>query len=221
MTADGIVLDVDDDPTAADVARLDDGLAAFTVAAAGHEPPEPLAVFARNDGVVAGGIHGWTWGSCCELVSLWVSEPLRHRGVGRALLAAAEAAAERRGCRQVVLFTHGVQAPRLYTGTGYQLVGEVEDYPAGSTAYWFRKRLDRQPAAQAQRLLQAALYAGIAALLATEALAGVRSVRRQTTHRFVEMWTRLERNEHRQSRFSQIAFLATHLKPRQPPKRLG
>jgi GNAT superfamily N-acetyltransferase len=65
----------------------------------------------------------------------------RGRGIGRALLRAAEDRARERGCRQVVLFTHAFQTPGLYVHSGYDLVGEVEDYPAGSAAYWFRKRL--------------------------------------------------------------------------------
>jgi ribosomal protein S18 acetylase RimI-like enzyme len=136
------VLQVEDDPTDDDIAAVDDALAAFTIAAAGHGTPRPLAVFARRDRSIVAGIHGWTWGGCCELVSLWVSEPSRDRGLGRALLAAAEDRARARGCHQVVLFTHAFQTPGLYVSSGYHVVGEVEDYPAGHAAYWFRKRLD-------------------------------------------------------------------------------
>jgi GNAT superfamily N-acetyltransferase len=141
----GVVISVEDDPVEDDVAALDDRLAAFTIGVAGHAPPQPLGVFAREQGSLVAGIHGWTWGGCCELVTLWVDEPLRGRGLGRALLEAAEARARTRGCRQVVLLTHAVQAPGLYTGSGYSLVGEVDGYPAGSAAHWFRKRLDRPP----------------------------------------------------------------------------
>jgi len=138
----GLELGLEDDPAAEDVDAVDDGVAAFTIGAAGHGPPRPLAVFARQHGTVAAGIHGWTWGGCCELVALWVSEPLRHRGLGRALLAAAEDGARARGCGQVVLLTHAVQAPGLYARAGYELVGRVDGYPAGSAALWFRKWLD-------------------------------------------------------------------------------
>ena len=141
----GLAISVEDDPDPDDVTALDDRLAAFTIGVTGHAPPQPLGVFAREHGSLAAGIHGWTWGGCCELVTLWVDEPRRGRGLGRALLEAAEARARARGCRQVVLLTHAVQAPGLYTSAGYELVGEVDDYPTGSAAYWFRKRLDRPP----------------------------------------------------------------------------
>lgn len=136
-----VTTEVEDDPADGDIAAVDDALAAFTIAAAGHGAPRPLAVFVRDGRRVVAGIHGWTWGGCCELVSLWVSEPWRGRGIGRSLLSAAEDGARERGCRQVVLFTHAFQSPDLYVHSDYDLVGEVEDYPAGTGAYWFRKRL--------------------------------------------------------------------------------
>jgi hypothetical protein len=46
-----------------------------------------------------------------------------------------------RGCRQVVLFTHRIQAPGFYERRGYEIVGRVDDYPSGSEAVWYRKWL--------------------------------------------------------------------------------
>jgi GNAT superfamily N-acetyltransferase len=135
---------VEDHPAADDLAALDDRVEAYTLGITGNDRPCPLAVFARDDEVVVGGVHGWTWGGCCELVTLWVSEPRRGQGLGRSLLARAEEAAASRGCGQVVVFTHDVQAPSLFLHAGYELVGEVDGYPAGGAAYWFRKRLDRR-----------------------------------------------------------------------------
>ena len=144
MTQTGaVVFNVEQDPDAGDIAFLDDRLTAFTIAMSGHDDARPLAIFVRDDdGRIVAGIHGWTWGRCCELISLWVEEERRGRGVGRALLAAAEQEAGRRQCLQVVLFTHAMQAPRLYLDTGYELVGAVDDYPAGNAAYWLRKHLE-------------------------------------------------------------------------------
>lgn len=87
------------------------------------------------------GISGGTWGGCCELSHLWVDEALRGRGIGRALVGAAEGEARRRECTQVVLLSHEVQAPGFYERLGYETVGVVEGYPTGSAARWFRKRL--------------------------------------------------------------------------------
>jgi GNAT superfamily N-acetyltransferase len=136
------VLEVTDDPDPADTELLDEQLAAFTIGAAGQGAPRPVAVFARDGhGRITAGVHGWTWGACCDLLSLWVDEAERGHGLAGALLEAAELEAWRRGCGQVVLLTHALQAPRLYVRHGYELVGTVDGYPAGSAAHWFRKRL--------------------------------------------------------------------------------
>ncbi|HZB72956.1 MAG TPA: GNAT family N-acetyltransferase [Acidimicrobiales bacterium] len=141
-TGGGIVLEVTEDPAPEDTELLDVQVAASTTRAADQGEPRAVAVFARDDaGSVVGGIHGWTWGGCCELVSLWVDEAARGRGLGEALLSTAELEAVDRGCGQVVLLTHELQAPGLYRRRGYEVVGTVEGYPAGSAALWLRKRL--------------------------------------------------------------------------------
>jgi GNAT superfamily N-acetyltransferase len=101
-----------------------------------------MATFIRDgSGRVRGGLYGWTWGGCCELQHLWVDEELRSNGLGGRMLAWAEEEARVRGCSQVVLFTHGSQSPGLYARRGYQVVGQVDGYPAGDTALWFQKLL--------------------------------------------------------------------------------
>ena len=57
------------------------------------------------------------------------------------MLEAAEHEARVRGCTQIVLGSHGFQAPGFYLKHGYELVATVEDYPHGSSDNWFRKRL--------------------------------------------------------------------------------
>jgi ribosomal protein S18 acetylase RimI-like enzyme len=199
---------VEDHSAGDDVAAVDDALAAFTVAAAGQGAPRPLAVFARRGRSIIAGIHGWTWGGCCELVSLWVSEPMRGRGLGRALLRAAEDRARARGCHQVVLFTHAFQTPDLYLGSGYDVVGEIEDYPAGSAAYWFRKRLDTEPSAKLRRVPEAVLGVGVAVLLLAEAADAVRTLRRRIAHSLAERWAAIERREQREARRAEVVEIA-------------
>jgi GNAT superfamily N-acetyltransferase len=139
-------LEVDDSPDPEEIARLESLMRAETATASGHADAVDLVVVAREGSELRGGVCGWTWGGCCELDSLWVDPSLRGAGLGSRLLAAAEGVAQQRGCRQVVLFTHGFQASAgFYEHRGYDLVGRVEDYPSGSTALWFRKplRVDR------------------------------------------------------------------------------
>jgi GNAT superfamily N-acetyltransferase len=143
---------VEDDPDPEELATLETRLAEATAAATGHsrDGERQLAVLARaEDGTLVGGVSGWTWGGTCELLHLWVDETARGEGLGTRLLDAAEAEAARRGCHQVVLFTHAVHAghdEQRYPRRGYELVGRIDGYPAGDAALWYRKRLGPGPA---------------------------------------------------------------------------
>lgn len=131
-------LGVEARPDPDDVSFLETRVMDATVEATGHRDQRELAVFLRRDGAPVAGIYGWTWGGCCELQFLWVDPSLRGRGLASRLLTAAEDEARRRGCHQVVLFTHDTQAPGLYARRGYEAVGTVDGYPAGHSAHWFR-----------------------------------------------------------------------------------
>jgi GNAT superfamily N-acetyltransferase len=100
-----------------------------------------FAVIARTAGAVTGGIHGVVAGRTCELQHLFVDRAHRGGGLGRRILAVAEEEAARRGCRQVVLFTHDSQGGSLYPRLGYTQLARVEDYPDGDAALWFKKDL--------------------------------------------------------------------------------
>ncbi len=133
---------VEDDPDLADLAFLEDRVAAAAEAAAGAGPAQDLAVFVRDEaGTVIGGISGITWGGYCELHAMWVDESVRGRGLARRLMAAAEDESRRRGCTQVLFMAYDLLAPNIYERLGYETVAVVEDCPAGSAARWFRKRL--------------------------------------------------------------------------------
>jgi len=133
---------VEDSPDPADVAFLEERVAAAAVAAAGGDAECEFGVFARDEGGrVLAGISGIVWGGCCELQAMWVDEALRGRGLARSLMAAAEEEARRRGCALVVFHAYDLLAAGLYERLGYDTVGVVDGCPAGSTTRWFRKVL--------------------------------------------------------------------------------
>jgi GNAT superfamily N-acetyltransferase len=82
-------------------------------------------------------------GGDVEVKRLYAAPETRGRGVGRALLAAAEAWARARGAGRLVLDTRSelTAACALYRRTGWV---EVEAYNAGATPadVWFAKELD-------------------------------------------------------------------------------
>ncbi len=134
-------LHAEQDPDPLDVEFLETRIRRDASAAMGLGDEVELAIFVRDEGTVVAGITGWTWGDCCELQSLWVEPSLRGRGLATRLIAAAEAEAAARGCTQTVHFTYDFQARALYERTGYELIGRVADFPSGTDALWFHKRL--------------------------------------------------------------------------------
>jgi len=133
---------VEDSPDPVDLALLEEQVAAAAVAAAGVGDDQEFGIFLRDDeGRVLAGISGIAWGGCCELQAMWVDEPLRGRGLARALMAAAEAEARRRGCSLVAFHAYDLLARGLYERLGYETVAVLEGFPAGSAARWYCKNL--------------------------------------------------------------------------------
>jgi len=92
-----------------------------------------------ESGEVIAAFNGHTWGGCCVVAHLWVHESQRGRGLGRALLQAAEAEATRNGCRQMVLATHSFQAPAFYERLGYEKQAVIRDQPKGHANFIYVK----------------------------------------------------------------------------------
>lgn len=135
----GMHLTFDPDPTAATRRALGAAINAF------HARTVPISVerFAlllRDDaGTLAAGLSGalsWGW---LFVDALWVSEALRGRGIGRALMAGAEDYARAKDCHSAWLDTF--QAHAFYTRLGYESFGVLEDYPPGQSRHFLRKRL--------------------------------------------------------------------------------
>lgn len=124
-------------------AFLDARIYEFNVAATGIADGQLLHVAMIDAaGATIGGIAGHTWGDCCELSKVWVEESQRGKGVGTALMAAAEQEARHRHCRQMVLSTHGFQAPEFYEKLGFERLCAVPDYPRGSENIIYIKTFD-------------------------------------------------------------------------------
>jgi GNAT superfamily N-acetyltransferase len=94
-----------------------------------------------GSGDIIAGIAGWTWAGACEITQLWVSEKLRHGGIGRRLLEAAEEEARTRKCSIVLLRTYSFQAPSFYEKQGYRIVHVLEEFPPGYRYYTLTKSL--------------------------------------------------------------------------------
>ena len=132
----------DDDPCQALGATLVEHLYAFNVEATGHADGRLIGGRMLDaDGALLAGFSGHTWGGVCVLTHLWVASAHRARGLGRELLARAEAEALRRGCGETILLTHDFQAPAFYERTGYRCVASIPGWPAGHANHVYRKTL--------------------------------------------------------------------------------
>ncbi len=106
----------------------------------------PLAILLKDSrDAILGGAFGHVWGGWLDLSLLWVAEPLRGRGYGRKLLEAAEEEARAQGCRGVFLSTFSFQARPFYEKYGYEVIGEIPDYPIGHAFYFLKKTLEDAP----------------------------------------------------------------------------
>ncbi|HBH02251.1 MAG TPA: hypothetical protein DDZ42_10080 [Candidatus Rokubacteria bacterium] len=112
-----------------------DHLDAHNIAATGRAEYSSLSIFLRGaHDEIRGGLLGAIWGEWLHVAILWVAEPLRGRGHGRALLAAAESHASERGCHDAFLETFSFQAPAFYQKLGWQVFGTPTTSSASASA---------------------------------------------------------------------------------------
>ena len=117
----------------------------YNAAATGYRDAESFtAVQEDESGTVEAGVSGYTWGGCCFVSYLWVSEAQRGKGLGSELLRTAERHARERRCRVVLVSSHSFQAPEFYRRKGYERVARIDDHPVGHSSSFYSKRLDER-----------------------------------------------------------------------------
>jgi GNAT superfamily N-acetyltransferase len=118
-----------------------DRLIAFNESKAGARNSQRYAVLAFNaDGEQLGGLlaeRSWKMFSVSHLL---VEASARGHGIGRDLMALAEALARQVDSTTVLLDTFEFQAPEFYRKCGYQEIGQL-NIPVGFRRFWFAKDL--------------------------------------------------------------------------------
>lgn len=118
------------------------GIRNYNEQQAGANQRKQLCLVLRApDQKIAGGLIGATYWNWLYIELLFVKEELRGRGYGHRLLELAEEEARKRGAKNVYLDTFSFQAPDFYKQHGYQIFGELKDFPEGHQRYFFTKRL--------------------------------------------------------------------------------
>ena len=118
----------------------------YNAAATGYHDGETFTASHRSEsGEIEAGTSGYTWGGCCYVANLWVTEALRGKGLGSEMLRAIERYARDKQCRIVFLSTHSFQAPGFYERHGYKPIARIEDHPLGHASNFYAKRLEIAP----------------------------------------------------------------------------
>jgi ribosomal protein S18 acetylase RimI-like enzyme len=134
---------IDFEPFIDEAARqfIVNGLDNFNIATFGLPTYFPSNFVLRSiRGEILGGLLGYIWGGWLWVSYLWVTEGQRGLGHGGRLLDAAEAYAHEKSCLGAALDTHNAAARAFYERRGYQIVGEIADYPPGHTRTFHQKR---------------------------------------------------------------------------------
>jgi len=134
-------IEVTDTPAEADAAHIVAQTRAYN---RGYTPRDvrTLCVFARaDDDCLIGGLTAITYWQFLEVDYLWVDQDHRRSGHGARLMAAAEAEALQRGCRQALVDTFSFQALGFYQALGYQEFGRLAGFCGQYDRHYLRKVL--------------------------------------------------------------------------------
>ena len=130
-------------PSEADVQVLENGLREHGLEFFGETSVGKAAFFLRDDkGRIVGGVYGnygcfgWLY-----IDTLWVDERLRGKGYGARLMNLIEELGIKAGCTDAYLNTFSFQAPAFYQKLGYTIFAQLENFPAGHSRMFLRKKL--------------------------------------------------------------------------------
>jgi GNAT superfamily N-acetyltransferase len=130
-------------PSPEDRAAILAGLVAFNRAEVGAANFQALSIVIRDPEAnkTIGGLWGRTAFDWLFVELFFVPEHLRGQGFGSQILRQAESIALQRNCAESWLNTYSFQAPGFYLKQGYEIFGKLDDFPKGSSRFFFRKAL--------------------------------------------------------------------------------
>jgi GNAT superfamily N-acetyltransferase len=118
------------------------GIQDYNTQQAGDDHGKRLCfVLHAPDQEIVGGLIGMTYWDWFYIDLLWIRQDLRGHGYGHRLLTLAETEARQRGAKHAYLDTFSFQAPEFYKRHGYQVFGELRDFPHGHQRYFLTKDL--------------------------------------------------------------------------------
>jgi GNAT superfamily N-acetyltransferase len=131
-----------EEPGRAEWGAVGKGIRSYNTQQAGEDNYRHVCfILYGPDQEIVGGVIGSTYWDWLYMDLLWVKEELRGRGYGHLLLTRAEDEARQRGAKNAYLDTFSFQAPDFYRQHGYQVFGELPDFPTGHQRYFLTKQL--------------------------------------------------------------------------------
>lgn len=129
-------------PLAAAKKAISKGLDAHNIASAGPYGFSEFVIGVRDaKGAIRAGFLVDVYYESAFLRWAWVDKKLRGKSLGRALMAAAEEEARRRGAVNLWLDTFSFQARPFYEKLGYKVFGTLKTGRKGVERYWLSKDL--------------------------------------------------------------------------------
>ena len=133
---------ITDDGDERDINEIHEMLREYNLSRREASANVPIGIFYEDeDGRKSAGLTGETFGNWLCIKFLFVSEPLRGKGIGSELLELAEREAKRRGCKYAFVDTFSFQAPAFYKKHGYREVFTLEEYPYTGRRHYYTKEL--------------------------------------------------------------------------------
>ncbi|NND58682.1 MAG: GNAT family N-acetyltransferase [Gammaproteobacteria bacterium] len=132
------------DPAAADIEFVRQRLRSFNRQHTREHPSQSMAVLVRDgeDNIIGGAIGEVAWGWLYTDL-LWVDEQWRGQQIGRELLRRIERMADDYDVVGYHLSTTSFQALDFYRRCGYEVWGQLDNYPPGFTNYALARRAQR------------------------------------------------------------------------------
>ncbi len=103
--------------------------------------PLDFVIKDENGNEIAGILAGMGYWNGLEIKILWVDETYRNEGLGSKLLKHTETMAKAKGATISMLDTFDFQAEAFYIKNGYEVVGEIKNFPNGHKRIYLSKKL--------------------------------------------------------------------------------
>ena len=118
------------------------GIHTFNIEQAGEDNGQMLCFILQGaDQEIVGGVIAATHWDWLNIDLMWIKAEFRGQGYGHKLLIQVEDKARELGARKAYLDTFTFQAPEFYQRHGYQVFGELQNFPTGHQRYYMTKEL--------------------------------------------------------------------------------